>query len=300
MSKFHIPIYEKDRWAANRSKAFLIAVLSVNSVITVIAIVVFMNMVSYMKTSSENDYAALLQLYLTLAMAECLMIVFIAPALAGTGISQERENGNLELFLSTGVSPWQVILGKLVSCMNMMFVLIVTSLPVFSLVFVYGGVQMRDLIAMISVLLVVALEICSLSILCSAGANRSVYAALSAYASNLILIGGTLFVHLAPSLLYSSSVYGDQLGSPVSWYHYLLLTNPVVTFYGVLNYQAGSRSAIFDMINYMENYKQNWITQHWLPVSLLVQAAIVAFELLYAVHILYSKRRGNYREIRLR
>jgi len=90
------------------------------------------------------------------------------------------------------------------------------------------------------------------------------------------------------------------LGSPVSWYHYLLLTNPVVTFYGVLNYQAGSRSAIFDMINYMGNYKQNWITQHWLPVSLLVQAAIVAFELLYAVHILYSKRRGNYREIRLR
>ena len=171
MSKFHNPIYEKDRWAANRSKAFLIAVLSVNSVITVIAIVVFMNMVSYIKTSSENDYAALLQLYLTLAMAECLMIVFIAPALAGTGISQERENGNLELFLSTGVSPWQVILGKLVSCMNMMFVLIVTSLPVFSLVFVYGGVQMRDLIAMISVLLVVALEICSLSILCSAGAN---------------------------------------------------------------------------------------------------------------------------------
>ena len=282
MSKFHNPIYEKDRWAANRSKAFLIAVLSVNSVIAVIEIVVFMNMVSYMKTSSENDYAALLQLYLTLAMAECLMIVFIAPALAGTGISQERENGNLELFLSTGVSPWQVILGKLVSCMNMMFVLIVTSLPVFSLVFVYGGVQMRDLIAMISVLLVVALEICSLSILCSAGANRSVYAALSAYASNLILIGG------------------DQLGSPVSWYHYLLLTNPVVTFYGVLNYQAGSRSAIFDMINYMGNYKQNWVTQHWLPVSLLVQAAIVAFELLYAVHILYSKRRGNYREIRLR
>ena len=70
MSKFHNPIYEKDRWAANRSKAFLIAVLSVNSVITVIAIVVFMNMVSYIKTSSENDYAALLQLYLTLAMAE--------------------------------------------------------------------------------------------------------------------------------------------------------------------------------------------------------------------------------------
>ena len=175
MSKFHNPIYEKDRWAANRSKAFLIAVLSVNSVITVIAIVVFMNMVSYIKTSSENDYAALLQLYLTLAMAECLMIVFIAPALAGTGISQERENGNLELFLSTGVSPWQVILGKLVSCMNMMFVLIVTSLPVFSLVFVYGGVQMRDLIAMISVLLIVALEICSLLSRCKSFRLRGAF-----------------------------------------------------------------------------------------------------------------------------
>ena len=90
------------------------------------------------------------------------------------------------------------------------------------------------------------------------------------------------------------------MGSRVSLYDYLLLSNRFVTFYGVLNYQAGSRSAIFDMINYMGNYKPNWITQHWLPVSLLVQAAIVAFELLYAVHILYSKRRGNYREIRLR
>ena len=127
----------------------------------------------------------------------------------------------------------------------MMFVLIVTSLPVFSLVFVYGGVQMRDLIAMISVLLVVALEICSLSILCSAGANRSVYAALSAYASNLILIGGTLFVHLAPSLLYSSSVYGDQLGSPVSWYHYLLLTNPVVTFLWCIKLPGGKPQCNF-------------------------------------------------------
>ena len=55
---------------------------------------------------------------------------------------------------------------------------------------------MRDL-AMISVLLVaIALEICSLSILCSAGANRSVYRGAFCYASNLILIGGTLFVHL--------------------------------------------------------------------------------------------------------
>lgn len=299
MSRFQNPIYEKDRWAANRSKTFFVAVLAVNSVIAVIAVVVFINMVSYMKTSSENDYAALLQLYLTLAMAECLMIVFIAPALAGTGISQERENGNLELFFSAGVSPWQVILGKLVSCMNMIFVLLVTSLPVFSLVFVYGGIQMRDLAAMISVLWIVALEICTLSILCSVGANRSVYAALSAYAANLILVGGTMLVHLAPSLLYRSANYGDQLGSPVAWYHYLLLANPVVTFYGVLNNQAGSRTAIFDMINYMGNYKRNWITQHWLPVSLLVQAALVALEFVLAVHSLYGKRKsGGYREIR--
>ena len=81
MSKFHNPIYEKDRWAANRSKAFLIAVLSVNSVIAVIAIVVFMNMAIYMKTSSEMIMPHCFAIS-TLAMAECLMIVFIAPALA--------------------------------------------------------------------------------------------------------------------------------------------------------------------------------------------------------------------------
>lgn len=297
MGRFQNPVYEKDRWSANRSKTFLIGVLAVNSVIAAVAAVVFWNMVSYMKTSSATDYAALLQLYLILAMVECMMVVLIAPAMAGTGISQERENGNLELFFSAGVTPCQVVFGKLVSCINMLFVLIVTSLPVFSLVFVYGGIQMRDLIAMISILLVVALEICSLSILCCAGARRSVYAALTAYAANLLLIGGTLLVHFAPRFLYSSG-YGEQLGSPVAWYYYLLLANPVVTFYGVLNQQAGSRSAIFDMINYMGNYKQNWITQHWLPVSLFVQAVLVAAELFCAVRILKRKKITAYRDVR--
>ena len=109
-----------------------------------------------------------------------------------------------------------------------------------------------------------------------------------------------MLVHFAPNLLYSSSSYGDQLGSPVSWYHYLLLANPVVTFYGVLNNQAGSRSAIFDMIITWEIINKTGLHSTGCPVSLLVQAAIVAFELLYAVHSLYSKRRGDYREIRLR
>ena len=156
-------------------------------------------MVSYMKTSSENDYAALLQLYLTLAMAECLMIVFIAPGTCRNWHQSGARKWKSGAVLSTGVSPWQVIYGRHCFLHEYDVCAYCDITSSFSLVFVYGGVQMRDLIAMISVLLVVALEICSLSILCSAGANRSVYAALSAYASNLILIGGTLFVHLAPS-----------------------------------------------------------------------------------------------------
>lgn len=299
MSRFKNPIYEKDRWSANRSRTFFFAVVGVNAIITIIAVIVFINMVWYMKTSSMTDYTAFLQLYLTLAMAECLMIVLITPTLAGMGISQERENGNLEIFFSSGVTPYQVVFGKFVSCMNMLFVLLVTSLPVFSLVFVYGGIRMSNLIMMIVILLIVALEVCACSIMCSARAKSSAQAVVSAYGINLLIIAGTIFIHLAPSFLYQAS-YGESLGSPVAWYHYLLLANPVVTFYGVLNVQAGSRTAIFDMINYMGNYRQNWIIQNWLPVSLCVQAAVVAIELTIAARSVNNSKKKFQRGVRSR
>lgn len=292
MISFRNPIYEKDRWSSGRNRGFLLALLVINGIISVIAIVVFFNVVSYIKVSNTKDYTALLQLYLTLAMAECMIVVMITPFIAGSGISQERERGNLELFFAAGLPPRKVVSGKLLSCMNMMMVLLITSLPVFSLVFVYGGIQMRDLAAMIGILLVVALEAAALSILCSARARRPAHGVLLAYGANVLLLGGSVLIHWAPKLLHQVS-YGEQLGSPIAWYHYLLLANPVITFYGVLNLQAGSRSAIFDLINYQGNYRQNWVTQNWLPVSLCVQAAMVLLELLWAVRSLNSTGKGK-------
>lgn len=282
MDHFRNPVYEKDRWSANRSRTFLFALVAVNGIMASIAIVVFGNMVRYINANGNQDYSVLLQLYLTLAMAECLVVILITPALTGIGISQERERGNLELFFASGISAWNVVWGKLLSCMNMLLVLLVTSLPVFSLVFVYGGIQFRDLFLMIAALWLLGLEVASISVMCSSAIQRSASAAMAAYAVVVLLVGGTLLIHWAPNFLYQVS-YGEQLGSPVAWYHYLLLANPAVTFYGMLNQQAGNRSAIFDLINYQGNYRQNWITENWLPVSLGVQAAMVVLELFLAV-----------------
>ena len=156
-----------------------------------------------------------------------------------------------------------------------MFVLIVTSLPVFSLVF-WCTVVFRCAIL---------LHDQRASCCCTWDLF-----ALHFYAQQVQIVPSTrrflptlqiwfwsvehLFVHLAPSLLYSSSVYGDQLGSLYPGIIICFLLIRLSHFYGVLKLPGGEAAVQFLIwLITWEIINKNWITQHWLPVSLLVQAA---------------------------
>lgn len=283
------PVYEKELWSSDRSTPFVAAVFGFHLIMAIVALAVFSNALYYMETRGQGNYAMMLQLYIVLAMVICMTLICAIPGIAGAGISQERERRTFELMKVSGVSPVQIVFGKYFACMNTALVLILAGMPALFLVFVYGGIQIRDILWMGFVLIVIAGYLGAISLFCSAAVKKTGHAIITAYAVNVLLTGGTLLLHYHPLLLFGQT-YGEKIGSSIAWYHYLLLLNPLFTFYGVMNQQAGSREFIFDIINYQGNYRPNWMTDNWTAVSLLCQILIAALLLWAAVRAVKKTR----------
>ena len=106
-----------------------------------------------------------------LLMLMTLQVVFLAPSSTAGAISLEREKQTLELLIATPISSLAIVLGKLLSALVYVFLLIAASIPLMAVVFVFGGVAPEDVLRGYIVLVVTALGLGSFG--CCARASSS-------------------------------------------------------------------------------------------------------------------------------
>jgi ABC-type Na+ efflux pump, permease component len=81
-----------------------------------------------------------LSLYTLFIFSLVMLISFIAPAVAASTISGERERRTYDLLLVTRASLTGIVLGKWLASVVYLMFLAVAALPVFAVVFFFGGV----------------------------------------------------------------------------------------------------------------------------------------------------------------
>ena len=74
---------------------------------------------------------------MVLSVLQLALIVFITPGLTAGVISSERERQTLNMLLTTTQSSTSIIIGKLVSSVAYLLLLMIASLPLYSIVFLY-------------------------------------------------------------------------------------------------------------------------------------------------------------------
>lgn len=141
---------------------------------------------------SLGNLRAGLETYIYLSVMQFALIILVAPALTAGAISGERERQTLDLLLCTRVSSLKIVLGKLLSSLCFLALMIVSSLPMMALTLFYGGVGIWDMLLMQLFLLVTALACCSIGIFCSAVFKRTVTATVVAYLTIFALGVGTI------------------------------------------------------------------------------------------------------------
>jgi ABC-type transport system involved in multi-copper enzyme maturation permease subunit len=133
-------------------------------------------------------------IFLALLLLETLLIVLLAPAFTAGSISLEREKQTFDLLTATPISSLGIVLGKLLSALVYVLLLIAASLPMTAIVFVYGGVAPDDLVRGYVVLFVTAIGFGTLGLFFSALVRRTQAATVLTYAVVLALTIGSVLV----------------------------------------------------------------------------------------------------------
>ena len=139
------PIYKREMTVSSRSFRLALALLVFNGILALVALLNMYSTMVQVRVTAEIQYKSFLDLYIFVAVLEFLMLIFIMPAITAGAVSGERERRTLDLMLSTKMSAAQIVLGKLAASLSTMMVLIISSFPILALVFVYGGVTVRDI-----------------------------------------------------------------------------------------------------------------------------------------------------------
>jgi ABC-type transport system involved in multi-copper enzyme maturation permease subunit len=134
-------------------------------------------------------------LFSGLLMLETLLVLVLAPAFTSGAISLEREKQTIDLLVTTPLSTLGMVVGKLLSALTYVFLLIIASIPLASLVFVFGGVGPEDLVRGYVFLFALAFGMGALGLLISALVKRTQTATVITYVMVLALTLGSVGVH---------------------------------------------------------------------------------------------------------
>jgi ABC-type transport system involved in multi-copper enzyme maturation permease subunit len=148
-------------------------------------------------TLSQANASGLIgqSIFAVLAVFQVILVSFIAPAFTAGQISLEREKQTLDLLVTTPLRPSAIIIGKLLTALAFVVLMILAALPISAIVLMYGGATIADLIHLEVVLLAMAVAFGAVGIFASALMRRTQAATVLTYSTVLALTLGTGMVH---------------------------------------------------------------------------------------------------------
>ena len=180
-------------------------------------------------------------LFTILTYIQLALVLFITPGLTAGSISSEREKQTLNMLLTTTQTSFQIILGKLLSSIAFLALMIVSSLPIYSLVFLFGGISPAQLALMLFYFLLTTLAIGSVGVMFSTLIRKTAVAMIATYGTMLALTAGPGFL----SVFSASLVFAGPSAGPSPMAHFWASINPAVVVASLLS--PGSGNILSDM-----------------------------------------------------
>jgi ABC-2 type transport system permease protein len=170
-------------------------------------------------------------IFILLSGFQLLLVSFIAPAFTAGAISLEREKQTLDLLVSTPLRPGAIIVGKLLSALAYVGLVIIAAIPLSALVLLYGGAAADDIVRQQIVLLITAIGFGSIGLFFSALVKRTGAATVLTYCAMLALTIGTTLIFIFWTVMASRDIdFGPSRRAPEQ----ILWVNPAVAMMDVV------------------------------------------------------------------
>lgn len=290
------PVYKKELKISVRSIRLPLIMFFYNALLAMIGLLVFY-FIFQGNGYRSIDYGSVLLVYTMIAVLEFALILFVVPAFTANAIAGEREKQTLEILLTTTLKPEQIIIGKLMSSISTVVLLVFSSFPVMAIVFAVGGVRFVDLLQYMVFACITAIFIGSIGILFSTLFKKTVPATVFTYGAVLALVIGTLAVLFTIYLLviksydtqyYSSGAVGPYNPPKLENMPLLLLVNPAVTLVSMITKQYGSLEFLTEFLDVFGGVHKT-VSAYWDYISIAVQLILSGIFLKIAAWKLRAK-----------
>jgi ABC-type transport system involved in multi-copper enzyme maturation permease subunit len=141
---------------------------------------------------------------------QLILTTFIVPAIAANAISEERQSLTLDLLRITPFGGGYIVGAKLAARFGFAVLLLIVMLPLFSLAFMLGGIELRELGIAVGIVLISMLTYLLIGICVSAHAKTTASALALTYTIVLSTAIGTPLI----ALLNAATLFGRLPASP--------------------------------------------------------------------------------------
>jgi ABC-type Na+ efflux pump permease subunit len=149
MKIFSNPVLMKElrgRMRGNRAMILLTVYLSIIGVVTLLVYLAVVSSMSFGAPDFEAGRRIGKAIFLTVMSVALAQVCIITPSLTSSSVAGEKERQSYDLLITTLLSPWEIILGKLGAALAFALLLILAVLPLAGLSFLFGGVSGTELL----------------------------------------------------------------------------------------------------------------------------------------------------------
>ncbi|MBQ9519384.1 MAG: ABC transporter permease subunit [Firmicutes bacterium] len=225
-------------------------------------------------------------MYFVILGMQMLLLTLITPISTSTAISGEKERQTFDLLIITKTSMYDIIMGKLLSSLMITVIMIVLSMPVYAVVFYYGGVSVIQFLLNQLYLLCYASMVGSLGIVFSTTMKKSTAATVATIA---LIFAMTIGVWMAVGMLGVMTMAFTRSEVPLKVVCTLFMFNPIVSFVSMVDSQMGT-TASWDLMDEIGYTFENNIIYFW-HINMLLYCVITHFLVKFAAKRIAPMRR---------
>lgn len=263
------PVLKREIKSLLRTPKFLIGIS-----VYLLFLVICVAMIFYNMSFAEGyiSPSAVLGLYYFVLSFQIIVLIMVVPAVSGGAISNEREKQTLDLLLVTKMTPSCIILGKLYASLFTVACLLIVTLPVYAMLFYYGGISFGYIFINAVYCMVMAVVIAYVGIFASARFKKTTAAMVFTYISIFVYTCVLFFILMLLAVLLDEKFIG----------FIACFFNPVFNVISLIDSQLGF-GMTWDMLEAFDVDLQNNYIYAW-HINLLTCAVLVRI-----LHILSTK-----------
>lgn len=299
------PIVKKDVKVQARSMKICWGIFAYELILALVFFLAMSIIQGESRYSSGNIYSAMVWLYPVLAVTQLIILGLVVPVRTASAISGEKERQTFDIMMTTCMSPFSVIMGKVMTAIVQGMFFVVASMPVMALPFIIGGMSWAYLFWFLGIALLVSLFSASIGILCSSLCKKSIGAVIMSYVFYLIFFLGTavpliIFGIVVANLNYTLGSVPQFVESYGANFFLFMLLNPAIYLVEFFARIMTGRSLVDNMASSMGTQNKGpivWATSgYWWLILATVLFVGISFLFLWIASRRINPVRGQRRK----